>query len=506
MMSLVSSGPVSETTSAVAPGGEAAACVFRLPPATVPGPTSEPADDGPERTEILCQHAAWFCCLRWAVVAVLVALGCAVLFPAAAGLWPGLRPGWILGVAGVLAASNVAYLVWLAPPARRTRQIRALLWAQIATDLFLLTVVVHHLGSTQSYAAVLYLFHIIIACICLSVIDGLLVTALAACLFLACVIAESAGLWPARALPAPAMGSGEPYPATAFLVVQTLSLILIWLVTWFLVARLAGALSRRERELASSNRRLEASGVERMHHMVQTTHQLKAPFAAIHAQAQLLREEGCGALPPEALRIVDRMAERCRVLSQQIQDMLQLANLRSESQAPAPRQELDLAALVETSVARIVPAAALRGIAIEADVAPLRILGNEDHLRMLLDNLLANAVNYSHDKSRVWVRAGAEPDGSTSLVVVDEGIGIPPDKLPRIFDDYFRAKEAVQHNPSSTGLGLAIVRDVAWADEISVEVTSAPGKGTRFELTFPRAARAADEVLEGANDGVPHDR
>jgi two-component system phosphate regulon sensor histidine kinase PhoR len=76
--------------------------------------------------------------------------------------------------------------------------------------------------------------------------------------------------------------------------------------------------------------------------------------------------------------------------------------------------------------------------------------------------------------------------------VRDQGIGIPREKLPRIFDDYYRTEEAAQHNAGSTGLGLAIVRQVAREYRLPVQVESAPGWGTRFTVIFPGATVAPD--------------
>lgn len=103
-----------------------------------------------------------------------------------------------------------------------------------------------------------------------------------------------------------------------------------------------------------------------------------------------------------------------------------------------------------------------------------------DHL-----HLIANAVVYSTEGGSVRVRcAGTSTDGPV-VTVEDEGIGIPAEKLPRIFDDYYRTEEAVRHNKDSTGLGLAIVRHVATSHRIRVRVESAPGCGTVVTLRFP---------------------
>jgi signal transduction histidine kinase len=92
-------------------------------------------------------------------------------------------------------------------------------------------------------------------------------------------------------------------------------------------------LRQRERELAAANRRLEASSMPSgPRHMLQTTHQLKAPFAAIHANTQLLLKGICGPAAEPARAVIEKIASRAQMLSQQIQQMLQLANLRSQSQ------------------------------------------------------------------------------------------------------------------------------------------------------------------------------
>ena len=111
--------------------------------------------------------------------------------------------------------------------------------------------------------------------------------------------------------------------------------------------------------------------------------------------------------------------------------------------------------------------------------------GTETASVVTTENLVDNSVSYSKEGGLVEISCSAEPDGSATVMVRDHGIGIPPDKLPLIFDDYYRTDEAANHHRMSTGLGLAIVRDVAIAESIEVRVESRPGWGTRFRLTIP---------------------
>ncbi|NUQ66334.1 MAG: HAMP domain-containing histidine kinase, partial [Pirellulales bacterium] len=389
-------------------------------------------------------------------------------------------PAWPLATAGLLALLNGAYgrLGHRVP-------VRPALWTQILADLAILTAVIHFLGSTASYAPFMYLFHIILACIFFPRFESAVVTVAAVALYLGCLLAESWGLLsPATVFADPGAALLHPLrPATQFWHVG--SALAIWAVIWYLASRLAGELRQRERELALANQRLKASSDERARHMLQTTHQLKAPFAAIHAHTQLLAGGYCGPLSEKAQGVVEKITARCSMLSRQIQAMLQLANLRSEAQSNPPLVEIALDDAIRTSVARIEPAAAQRDIRIETKLEPARITAAEDHVRMLLENLLTNAVNYSYDGGLVTVACRRASDETACLDVRDRGIGIPQDKLPRIFEDYFRTAEAALHNKASTGLGLAIVRQIARAAGITVRVESAPQRGTCFTLTIP---------------------
>ena len=478
------------TPPAAAPGDtEAAWTEYRLPRAQPPD-GKEPA---PPDATMLASNARWFCRLRWIVVAVLSAYGTFGLLRPEGCILTGIRGGgvWALAVAAALAGLNLAYLGFLRATedsSRRAALATACLWTQIVLDLVLLTVVVHHLGSLETFAPMMYLFHIVLACIFFSSLRSLAVTAIAWTLYLACVAAELAGVVaPPTHFAAPPAVSRAALPLATGLV-QAGSVLFISATVWFLTSRIAGALRQREEELAVSNRRLLAATEERARHLLRTTHQLKAPFAAIHAQTQVLLGGYCGTLSEDVRSTVEQIAARAASLSRQIQQMLQLANLRSAAQQPPPRVAVELAAVAAAAVAAHQPAAARRGITIEAALETAWTTAVADHAAMLLDNLVANAVNYSHEGGTVEVSCSPRPGGGATVAVRDRGIGIPAEKLPRVFDDFFRTTEAASHNRNSTGLGLAIVRQAALAGDIDVSIRTAPAAGTVVTLTFPPGA------------------
>ena len=95
----------------------------------------------------------------------------------------------------------------------------------------------------------------------------------------------------------------------------------------------------------------------------------------------------------------------------------------------------------------------MRQIAIETDLESVHVHGIDDYLTMLIDNLLHNAVNYSFDGGKIGVVCRRTSATTACVVVRDYGIGIPADKLPLVFQDYYRTTEATRHNRASTGLG-----------------------------------------------------
>jgi len=465
------------------------AASFELPLSVRPGrPAARRDRAAPLPDPILLRNVFWFCRLRWMVVGLFAVLGLLGLFP---HLW--LRVGlylpvdWPLAVAVVLAAGNTVFRLLAGWMRRRPSRLapRMHLWAQIVFDLVVLTAVVHFVGSLGTSAPFAYLFHIVLACIFLTRLESLVVTLLACVLYTLCVVVEHVADLPMAGMYATGfVGAHLGLRTDVFLLNVGLGLA-IWLTVWYLASELAAMVRVRDRRLAEANRRLEAAFEDRSRHMLRTTHELKAPFAAIHATAQVLLDGGYGALPEPAAAAVRRIADRCRRLANEIQEMVQLANLRSAGARRLPTARLDVAQTLQGCLAQARPLAEERGVRLESRLRAAWTVGVEEHLKMMLGNVIGNAIVYSHEGGRVEVTCGPDEAGRPVVTVADEGIGIPADKLPRIFDEYYRTNEAVRHNKQSSGLGLAIVREIAQTHGIRVRVTSRPGAGTMFRFRMP---------------------
>ncbi len=228
-------------------------------------------------------------------------------------------------------------------------------------------------------------------------------------------------------------------------------------------------------------RRLEAV---RRDFVSNVSHELRTPLAALKASAETLRD-GALADPhaaPEFLANIETEVDR---LGQLVAELLELSRIES-GEAPMHVAPLDLRAVAEASVQRFAVQAERAGIELRLEVPeqPVEAEADGERLGRALDNLVHNAIKFTPRGGWIVVEAGG--DGAPRLAVSDNGRGIAPEDLPRIFERFYKADRSRQ--TAGTGLGLAIVKHIVQAHGGQVEVESRPGKGARFVMTLPRPA------------------
>jgi len=209
-------------------------------------------------------------------------------------------------------------------------------------------------------------------------------------------------------------------------------------------------------------------------------HEVRNPLNAIAMSAQRLRHEfldQCTA--PEArdelAELVGVVESEARRLDRTVQQFLDFA--RPPKLDPRPT---DLAALAGAVVDSTRPMAELRGVTLDLEAARAgEAVVDPDQLRQVLDNLVRNALDATPQGGSVRLSARGDAGGAV-LEVSDDGPGIPPDVLPRIFDLYFTTKDG------GTGIGLAVTQQIVTAHGGTIEVDSRPGAGTRMTVRLPR--------------------
>src|ERR1019366_5800425 len=126
-----------------------------------------------------------------------------------------------------------------------------------------------------------------------------------------------------------------------------------------------------------------------------------------------------------------------------------------------------------------------------AAAEPVGVEGDQSRLKQVVVNLLDNAIKYTLQGGSIALTVNAN-DSKAVLEVVDNGIGIPGEALPRVFDRFFRVDKARSREQGGAGLGLSIVKSICTAHHGHVEASSLPGQGSRFRIELPLAAPATN--------------
>ena len=214
------------------------------------------------------------------------------------------------------------------------------------------------------------------------------------------------------------------------------------------------------------------------------SHELRTPITSIKGFVETLLDGAIGD-PEEARRFLEIVARQSDRLNAILNDLLTLSRIEGgEERASIEMETVALRDILENAVQLCAKKAAAREVAVDLDCDPgLRARVNASLLEQAVANLVDNAVKFSPAGSRVVVRGEA---GEEVVVrVEDQGCGIPPEHLPRLFERFYRVDKARSRSLGGTGLGLAIASHVVTAHGGRVGVTSTPGAGSVFSLYLP---------------------
>jgi two-component system sensor histidine kinase SenX3 len=231
----------------------------------------------------------------------------------------------------------------------------------------------------------------------------------------------------------------------------------------------------------------DVTEAERLDHVrrdfvANVSHELKTPIGALSLLAEAVSE---GRDDPEAVeRFSARIVAETRRLTTLVNDLLDLSRIEGidplKPMEPASVDDVVAQACDDTRLL-----AQDKGIQfLRGGTTGLRVSGVEVQLVMAVRNLLVNAISYSPESTKVAVTTGVT-EGMVTIAVTDQGIGIPPGELERIFERFYRVDPARSRDTGGTGLGLAIVKHVCVNHGGSCDVWSKLGEGSTFTIRLP---------------------
>jgi len=446
----------------------------------------------------LASRLSWFIAIRWfagAATFVLLQVARNVF-----GMQFDSRP--VLAAIVVLLLYNAGIAVTVKALRSRgalsRRSIHFLAHVQVICDLVLLAVIWHYTGGIENAFGIFFIFPMVWASELLSRRNAYLYAVLGAVLVNAVAWGEYAEVIPHVHLLRESLNGSlidafirpTVYQDWHRVFMVTFSLSIALFVTVFLAATVSDRLRTRENQLAEAYRSCKSLDILKSQFMRKASHELRAPLAATHTLLKTVLAGLTGKVDPRQVDMIQRACERTDSLMDLINDLLRYSRLEAEAGVQVVREPVSFADVVRRTIELLSPSAEAGQITLQDEVRPARVLADEEGLTELATNLVSNAIRYSPEGGAVSVRLEARGERAV-FRVQDHGIGIDPEDLPHVFEEFFRseaAKKAVQHG---TGMGLSIVKRLVDSYAGSIDVASEPGRGTTFTVSLPLAPPGA---------------
>jgi signal transduction histidine kinase len=222
------------------------------------------------------------------------------------------------------------------------------------------------------------------------------------------------------------------------------------------------------------------------------SHELRSPLGVINGYLSMLEQGSLGQLKESGLRAVEVLKAKTAELNVLVAQMLDSARLE-DGRLALKRDRVDLREVAADAMQVVRPLAGLdHGLTLDTPPIAVTVLGDADRIKTIVSNLLENAIKYSPNGGRVDCIVSAA-DGVATLRVVDSGVGIAREDLPRLFNRFERIENRETSHVGGTGLGLYLSRELARQHGGDIHVESRPRSGSTFTLTLPLVAAAPEE-------------
>ncbi len=237
--------------------------------------------------------------------------------------------------------------------------------------------------------------------------------------------------------------------------------------------------------LRHMTRKLHSEGKQvRFQFLTLLSHELKSPLNAVEGYLKMMQEKQAGDSIDSYMEFIDRLLSRINSMRNLIIDLLDLTHIESGKRQRTLR-EIDVTLVARSAIETMTPLAIQRDVSLSLDaLSPVFMLADSNDMEILFNNLISNAVKYNVTGG--WVRCSINKENEIVVVSVsDSGIGIDPDDLPKLFQEFTRIKNPLSKNVTGSGLGLSIVKRIIDLYGATIDVESQPGKGSTFRVTFP---------------------
>ena len=371
-----------------------------------------------------------------------------------------------------------------------THELRLYLMLQIISDYLALTFVVYALGSIETPILIMIIPNSILSTLFFTPRQSLMITLSGLTLVMMPLLMEYFNMIPIISI---YEHSFKTVLFSDFAIFSGFLFILYACIIfcWYLLSSITSQLIRNELVLEQSYQDMLKLDEEKTQATLRSTHELKAPLAAIKSYIYSIQAGYAGDINEKIQKIVERIGKRCDYLLDNVTDIIKLGNLKSYVVSEHRFHPVNLLAFLEKFLPGMNALTAEKHINIhlynQQNNVNKTIMATEDNLQLIFSNLITNAINYSHDNGKIDIVLNDVVFNGRNCVCVsieDQGIGIAAEHIDKIFQEHFRTNEAVAFYEGGTGLGLSIVQVCCRILDAQLQINSSPGQGTVVKVYF----------------------
>ncbi len=235
----------------------------------------------------------------------------------------------------------------------------------------------------------------------------------------------------------------------------------------------------------AENEKLNELNIMKTNFLSSVSHEIRTPMSSIQGLSEILHS---GKINDRAKQeeILDIMVKESTRLSRLLHNIIDFGKIEQGIKTFDFKQ-VDIRAIIADVITLFRSSLESKGFTLSVEIPkiPLNLVIDEDAVKQVLINILDNAIKYSPDKRDIRIRV-IETEKVAEVHIRDRGIGIPEPDHRKIFDGFFRGKDAIQEAPKGVGLGLKIARNIMESHKGFIRVESFPGMGSTFVLIFPK--------------------
>ena len=354
---------------------------------------------------------------------------------------------------------------------------------QICTDYILLFLLVYFTGFLENPFVYYFVFHIMLSSL---IFPRRIISIYVSCLIILFALVSAGEFW--HFLPHFSLQQIDEnsIPYNSLILIRTFALCSTLTLAAYLIESIKERIAERGHRVELELDRYKGLDRAKSNFILHVTHELRGPIAALKGYHEMIQKGITGEISEKTGQTIERANHRTQNLLNIIDEMIDFGYMQSEEERQYARTVMDLAPVIQYNMDLFSTMARQNDIKMLSSCEQeLTVAANRDLLNIILSNLITNAIKYSNEGTAILV--SAQNDGvHLQLTIKDEGMGIEPEEIKKIFEEFYRTRRAREIERNGTGLGLSIVQKAAKLLDGRIMIYSEINKGSSFNIYLPK--------------------